>query len=30
MAAREEALREAVPAGECSLKMVVPAAMQEL
>jgi len=28
--AREEALEEAVPDGECSLKIVVPAAMQEL
>lgn len=30
IAASEDALSEAVPAGECSLKMVVPAAMQEL
>jgi len=27
--AREDALEEAVPDGECSLKIVVPAAMQE-
>ena len=30
MAASDDAFKEAVPGGECSLRVVVPAAMQEL